>query len=175
MSSADIAIARRKIQREAFLAERLLDALEQMLAIDVRGVDLVDDDQPVESALLRVLHEAAGHHLDAVLGVDDDRRGLDGIEGTDRLTDEIGKSGRVDDVHTRVLALQVKNRGAQRMLPGSFERLEVADRRPALDAAYRLDRPRFLQQRLGERRLARCAVPDQRQCANVGGGEFRHE
>ena len=71
------AAAGRQVERQAFLAERLLDALEQVLQVDVVGIDLVDDDQAIESALRRPAEEAPGHHLDAVLRVDDDRGGLD--------------------------------------------------------------------------------------------------
>jgi len=43
--------------------------LEERLAIDVLGVDLVDDDHAVDPALLRVLHEARRHHFNTVLAL----------------------------------------------------------------------------------------------------------
>src|SRR5207249_2059665 len=61
-----------------------------------------------------------------------------------------------------------------RVLVGLFEGIEIADRRAPLDAALRRDHSRLVQQRLGERGLARCAVPDERDGANVLSGELRH-
>ena len=49
-------------------------------------------------ALLRLLEDAAGVHLDAAVGVDDDHRRIDAAQGPDRLADEVGIAGRVDDV-----------------------------------------------------------------------------
>ncbi len=170
-----LAVAGRKVDRQALLAECRADRGEDRRQVDVLGIDLVDDQQAAKSARRRPLHHSRRDHFDARRRVDDDRRGLDSIEGADRLADEVGKSGRVDDVHARVLRLEVKHRGPQRVLPAPFERLEVTDGRAALDAADRLDRSRLVQQRFDQRGLARCAVPDQRQRANVGGGEFRHE
>ena len=97
------AVARRQVERQALLAEGLLDALEQILQIDVVGVDLVDDDQAAEAALRRPVHEAPGHHLDAVLRVDDDRRGLDGGERRQRLAEEIRVARRVEQVDSVIL------------------------------------------------------------------------
>ena len=84
---------------QAFFAECLLDALEQVLEIDVVGVDLVDDDQAVEAALRRPLQEAAGHHFDAVLRVDHDGGGLDRGERRQRVAKEIGITGGIQKMH----------------------------------------------------------------------------
>ena len=90
-----------QIDRQALLAEQRLDRREQRRQIDVLGVDLVDDDEPAEAALRRPIHHPRRDHLDAGLRADDDRRGLDGIERADRLPDEIGESGRVDEMDPR--------------------------------------------------------------------------
>ena len=168
-------VAGRKIDRQALLAECRADRGEDRRQVDVLGIDLVDDQQAAKPARRRPLHHSRRDHFDARCRVDDDRRGLDSVQSADRLADKVGKAGRVDDVDARVLGLEVKHRGPQRVLPAPFERLEVADRRAALDAADRLDRSGLVQQRFDQRGLARCAVADQRQRANVGGGEFRHE
>src|SRR5438045_7270278 len=86
---------RRQIERQAFASKRLLDAIQKILAVDVLGVDLVDDDHAIEAALLRPAHEAAGHHLDTVLRINHDRRRLDGRERRKRMAEEIWVTGRI--------------------------------------------------------------------------------
>jgi asparagine synthetase B (glutamine-hydrolysing) len=104
----------------------------------------------------------------------DHRRGLHGVERADRLAEKIGKSRGVDQVDTRVLRIDMHDRCAQRMLPRSFERVEVAHRRAALDGTRFLDRTGREQQRLGQRGLARSALTDERNRTNVAGGVVRH-
>ena len=113
------AVARRQVERQAFLAEGLLDALEQVLAIDVLGVDLVDHDEAVEAALLRPLHEAPGHHLDAVLRIDHDRHGLHRGERGQRVAEEIRVTGRVEQVDAHLLAVRLHGEGGD----GELERV----------------------------------------------------
>src|SRR5207249_7635640 len=91
-----------------------------------------------------------------------------------RLTDEIGESGRVDHVNSRVGSLEMHQRRAQRMLVALFDRIEITDRRAALDTAGRLNSAGLGEQRFGERRFARRAVTYQRYGTNVLGGKLRH-
>ena len=154
-SETFVRFAGRQVERQAFLAEGLLDALEQILQIDVVGVDLVDDDQAVEAALRRPLQEAPGHHLDAVLRVDHDRRGLDRGERRQRVAEEIGVARRVQQVDSVLLRIEARDRELQRVLQLLLERGVVADGGAALDAARRGDRPRFREQRFGQAGLAR--------------------
>ena len=60
------------------------------------------------------------------------------------------------------------------MLPGLFERIEIGNRRAALDDTRFLDHAGAMEQRLGERRLASAALPDKRNRADVSGGVIRH-
>jgi hypothetical protein len=171
--------SRREVQRQALLAERRLDLVEQPGKVDILGVDLVDDDQAVEPALARPLHEAAGHHLDAVLRVDHDRRGLDRSERGQRVAEKVRVARRVEQVdavpRVRALRLEGRDRHLQRMADRFFQRLVVADGSAALDAARRRDRPRAHEQRLGERGLSGPRLADERNRPDVFGGMLAHE
>ena len=107
----------RQVERQAFLAEGLLDFLQQRRQVHVVGVDAVDDHQAVEAALRRPLHEAPGHHLDAVLGVDHDGRGLDRGERRQRMAEEVRVARRVEQVDTVLrVPLEARDRELERML-----------------------------------------------------------
>ena len=159
-------VAGGQVERQAFLAERLLDALEQVLQVDVVGVDLVDDEQPVQAALRRPLHEASGHHLDAVLRVDDDGGGFHRGEGRQRLAEKIGVAGGVEQVDAGGFAVglgvEARDGELQGVLQLLLERGVIAHSGAALDAAGRGDRPRSCEQRLGQRGLPRSGLADER-------------
>ena len=169
-----LATVGRQIDRQAFLAERGLDPGQHCGQVDVLGVDLVDDDEAAQPALGRPLHHPRRDHLDAGLRVDHDRRRLDGVERADRLPDEIGEPGRVDDVNARAVGLAMQQRRAQRVLVLLFQRIEIADRRASLDAARRRQRAGLDQQRLREGCLARGALAHQGNRTNVFRGVVRH-
>ncbi len=149
-----LAAVGRQVDRQALLAERILDPREQLLQVDVLGVDLVDDDQAAQSALLRPAHHARTDHLDAVLRVDHHAHGLHRIECTDRLADEIGEARRVEQMHVRLLVLEVQHRGVQRMQEILLERIVIGDGGAALDAAHGGDGTGAMQQRFGKCGLA---------------------
>src|SRR5439155_5005193 len=86
----------------------------------------------------------------------------------------IGESRRVDHVNASAGSLEMHQGRAQRMLVALFDRIEITDRRAALDTAGRLNSARLGEQRFSERRLARRAVTYQRYGTNVLGGELRH-
>ena len=117
-----LAAAGRQIDRQAFLAERALQVCEQTGQIDVLGVDLVDDDHAAQPAFARPLHHALGHHLDAVLRVDDHHGGLDRGQRVERLAEKIRIAGRVDQVDVRVAVGEVDDRAGERVLVLFFER-----------------------------------------------------
>jgi hypothetical protein len=102
-----LAAVRGEVDRQAFLAEDVLDASEEAGKVDVVGVDLVDEDHAVEPALGRGAHHARGVELDAVLRVDDDDGEVDAGERCDRLPGEIRHAGRVDEVDVDSLVGEV--------------------------------------------------------------------
>ena len=156
------AVRRGQVERQAFLAEGLLDALDELLEVYIVGVDLVDHHQAVEAALRRPLHEAPGHHLDAVLRVDHDRRGFHRGERGQRLAEKVGVAGRVEEMDAGFLRIEARDRQLEGVLQLLLERGVVAHRGAALYAAHGGDRPRFCEQRLGQAGLARSRLADER-------------
>jgi hypothetical protein len=152
-------LLRRQVERQAFLAEGLLDLLQQPGQVRVLGVDLVDDHHAVEAALGRPLHEAAGHHLDAVLRADHDRRGLDRGQRRQRVAEEIRVAGRVEQVNAVLLRFEARDRELERVLEGFLERGVVADGAAALHAAGRRNRAGAREQRFGQEVLPEPAWP----------------
>jgi hypothetical protein len=83
----------RQIDRQAFAAECGLDRLQRALEVDVVGIDLVDDHQPAQPTLRGPVHHPRRDHFDPRCRAHDDRGGLDGIEGANRLADEVRIAG----------------------------------------------------------------------------------
>ncbi len=117
----------RHFHRQAMLAERILDLLDEACEIDVFRVHLVDDDDPAEADLAGFVKHAARVDLDTRVGVDHDRRGLGGVHGGDGLADEVGIARRVDDVEPLALVVEVEDVRLDRIVVLLFYRIEVAD------------------------------------------------
>jgi hypothetical protein len=124
-----------QVQRQAFAPEDFAQLRKQRGQVDADSVDLVDDDQPREAPLACGRHQALGHQLDAVLGVDDDHRGVGGFQGRQGLADEVGRARRVDGMHADTAVGEVREARLQRMPEAPFQRVVVADRAAPLDAA----------------------------------------
>ena len=122
-----------QVQRQALLAERVLDLRQHAGQVDAGRVDPVDDDHAVALARRGVLHHAHRHRLDAGRRVDDDRRRLDRLERRQALAEEVGRARRVDEVDARLAVRQVQHARVERVLHAPLERIEVADRRAALE------------------------------------------
>ena len=160
------AVRCRQVQRQALLAERVADLLderrERAVLIGLR-IDLVDDDHPRQPPLRRHSHHAPGRRLDAALGIDDDGAGLDRREHAERLTEEVGKAGSVDEIKMLGLGLVV---GEVKVDEGRVETVpvlllfgfEVADGVFGFDAAGFPDHLGRCEDGLDQRGLARSGV-----------------
>ncbi len=170
------AAVRGQVQRKAFTSERGLDRGQQAGQVS-GGVDLVDDEQAVELARGGVLHHAHCHRLDTGAGVDHDGGGVHRFQRRQRLADEVRRAGGVDEVDARVAARQVHQRRVQRVLHAAFERVVVAHRGAALQAALGADGASGVQQGLREAGLAGRRRSDEGKGADGGGaagGWARH-
>ena len=170
-----LAAVRRQVDRQALLAERRLDRASSAGRSTFSASILLTMIMRHSRALRRPVHHARRDHLDAGLRVDDDRRGLDRVERADRLPEEIGKAGRVDQVDARVLRVEVKRptraASAARSSPADRNRRPWcrARRCPASVIA-----PALSSSASASVVLPDAAVADQRDGANVLGGVFRH-
>jgi hypothetical protein len=149
---------RGQVDRQAFLPEDLLDALQKPFEIGVFGVDLVDEDHAAEAAFARRSHHPRRVELDAVLRVDDDDRRLHRRKRRDRLAGEIRHAGRIDQVDVDAFVGEVDERRIERVAVLLFEGVEVGDGGASLQAAHRADGSGFPQQGVGQQGLARPAV-----------------
>ena len=170
-----------QVQRQAFLAEGLLDLLQQARQVGFGGIDLVDDDDAVQIALRSILHQAHGHGFDALGGIDDDGSGFHSLKRRQDLAGKIGQAGGVDHVDAGVAALHVHQCGLQRMLGLDFQRIVIADGAATLHRACRGNGASLLQQGLCQRGLAAACRAGQRQGSDVlrgdgkcGTGKCRH-
>jgi hypothetical protein len=116
-----------QVERQAFLAERVLDLRQHAGQVDAGHVDPVDDDHAIALARRGVLHHAHRHRLDADRRVDHDRRRLHRLERGQALAEEVGRARRVDEVDARLAARQVQHARVERVLHAPLERVEVAD------------------------------------------------
>ena len=104
-------------------------------------IDLVDDDHAAQPALLGGLHQAADTRLDAGLGTEDEGRCFYRWQDADRATDKVRVSGRIDQLDTSSLVLAVAKGRFQAVLKLPLLRVEVADRRAAVDGPGSLYSP----------------------------------
>src|SRR6185503_585749 len=163
---------RRKVDRQALLAEGRLDGLEQPFEIGMLCIDLVDDDDAIQSLARRPVHHARGHQLDSVLGIDDDRGGLHCGKGRQRMTEEIRIAWRIEQVDAGVLRLEARHRQLQRMMEALLDRQVVACAVAVLAAAFGPNRSS--EERVRERGLAAACLANQRQGPDFLDREFRH-
>ena len=132
-----IRAVRRQVDRQAFGAEFLAQFRSQRGEVAF-GVDAIDDEDPSQAARFRVVHHAPGRVLDAVGGIDDDGAGFHGGQRGDGRSAEIRIARRVDQVDVAVAVVDRDQGGLDRVLAFLFHRVEVGNRRAALDRACRL-------------------------------------
>ena len=168
------AAARGQVDGQAFAAERLHQAREQRLQVEVPGVDPVHHHHAREPALRRRLHHAPGDHLHPLPRVHHHRRGLHRREDRQRPAEEVGVAGGIDEVHVPGAVVEVRYRAVQGMLVLLLLGIEVAHRGAVRDAPGRTDDACVCEQRLDQGRLAGAAVPDQGHVADVVGGVLGH-
>ena len=122
--------------------------------VDVVGVELGDAEDAAEAGVARLLPGAAGVDLDAGVGVDRDQRRVDRSQRADRLADEVGIAGRVDDVEPLAGVVEMDDRRLDRMLVVLFFFVEVADAGAVVDARLAADSAGLDEQMIDERCLA---------------------
>ncbi len=140
---------------------------EQRLAVADVLVDPVDDDHAWQAALRRHVQDAPRRRLNALVGGDDDRHRLGRRQDRERLAEEVGEAGRVDQVDEQAVVPKRRDRRIEAVAMGLLLGLEVADGVAVLDAPGLRDHAGVRKQTLGERRLARAAVADE---GDVAGG-----
>ena len=155
---------RRRDRREA---EHRLDVVEHLERVEAGAVVLVDERDERDVARLRDLEQPQRLRLDALRRVEQHDRAVRGGEHAQRVLGEVLVAGRVEEVEDRALVLEAQD-GARHGDPAAaLDVHPVRGRRAAgaaaLDGAGLVDRVRVEQELLGERRLARVRVRDDRE------------
>ena len=159
--------ADRDVHGDALRRELVLDLAERPEEVGSLAVEHVDHEQPREAELLGELLDPRGTDLEAHHSGDDDERALDDAERAARLTLEGGVAGAVDEVDLAALPLGVRDRQRDRDGAPLLVLVGVGDGRAGLDRAEAVDLAGLVEQRLDERRLARPAVTDDGDVADL--------
>ena len=134
-------------------AERLLERVERAEEVGPLAVEHVHVDQPRDAQLLRALPQPARGDLDAHHAVDDEDRGLAHAQRAERVGDEAGLAGRVDQVDLDVAPLEGGQRRRDGHAAGLLVLVGVRDRRTVSHRAEPGRRAGLEQQGLVQRRL----------------------
>ena len=161
--------ADRQLDRDAAVGELLLHRGQHPEEVGALAVEHVDVDDPGELELLRPVPHARRVHLDSHHTGDDDQRALDHAQGGNRVGLETGVARRVDQIELAALPLTRAERRGQRHLAPLLVLVPVRDGRPRLDRAEPVRLARLEEQSLDERGLARSAVSDDGNVADLPG------
>ena len=161
--------ADRQLDRDAAVGELLLHRREHTVEVGALAVEHVHEHDARQLEIFRARPHTGGVHLDAHHPGDDDQRALDDSQRGDRVGGEARVARRVDEVDLAALPLEVHERGRERHLPALLVLVPVGDRRAGLDRAQPVRLSRLEEQSLDERGLARPAVADDGDVADLPG------
>ena len=110
------------------------------------AVQAVEGDDARDAELVGRLPHLFGRDLRAVDAVHDDQRGVGHPQRRPRVTQEVGHSGRVDEVDLGLIPLNVGHAGGESVLARDFFFVVIGDGRPVVHLPETIDRPRVEQQ-----------------------------
>ncbi len=151
-------------------AQHFLDLIEQLDRRTAVAVELVDEGHDRCVAQAADLHQLDRALLDAFRAVDDHQSGIDSRQGPIRVLGEVLVAGRIQQIDDAVAIGKLHYRGrdgnSALLLQPHPVRSGVPGGFATLDGARHLDGAAEQQQLLGERRLARVGVTDNREGAS---------
>ena len=151
----------------------LVDLVHQLQGVLARAVPLVDDREHRDAAVPADGEELHRLRLEALGGVDQHHRGVDGGEHAVGVLGEVGVAGGVEQVDHRVAVLELQGRRGDGDAAGLLHVHPVRHRAAAAGLAVHraglADDPGVQGQGLGERRLAGVGVADDGERAPPGG------
>ena len=166
--------ADREVHGDAALRELLLQLPERAEEVGALAVEHVDEEEARDPELLGALPDPRRSHLDAHHAAEDDERALDHPQRAARLALEARVAGDVDQVDLPLLPLGVGERERDRHPALLLVVVPVRDRRARVDRAEPVRLAGLEEQRLDERGLARAAVSDDGDVADLSGLESGH-
>ena len=165
----------RKLHGGDDLAERRLELLEHGGEVGVVAIEVVDENHAWQPVLAGKPPRLLGADLHAGGRVDHDDRAIDHPHGGDHVAAEIGIAGGVDDVDFGAAPFDGSDGEADRVVALDLVGVEVEDGVAVGDGAEPGDHLRVEEKRLGEGRLARAAVPEETDVADLIGGVVLHD
>ena len=166
--------ADRQLDGDAARRELLLHLAERAEEVGALPVEHVDEEDARDPELVGALPDARRPDLDAHDAAEDEQRPLDDPERAARLALEARVAGDVDEVQLPALPLRVRERERDRHLPLLLVVVPVGDRRARVDRAEAVRLAGLEEQRLDERGLARAAVADDGDVADLARLESGH-
>ena len=166
--------ADREVHGDAALRELLLQLAERAEEVGALTVEHVDEEQARDPELLGALPDARRADLDAHHAAQDDERTLDDPQRGAGLSLKARIARDVDQVQLALLPLRVRERERDRHLPLLLVVVPVGGRRARIDRAEPVRLAGLEEQRLDERRLARAAVADDGDVADLARLENGH-
>jgi hypothetical protein len=157
-----------KVDRKAATSERLLELREKAFEEPDVAVNLVGHDGDGQVEVVRELHHAPAHAVDAGLRIHDDHHGLGGGQTSNGLADQVGCTGQVEQVDSLSEVPRVQERGIHGvvMLPLLLLEITRAGARFHGSFAARLTGPE--QQGFGEGGLAAGSRTGEEDVVDVG-------
>ena len=160
-------LAQRDVEQLARLAEHFLDGLHEGGEVDVVGVHLVDGDEAAHARLARLVEDPPRGDADAALGVDLDDDRIDGMDGADRLADEIGVAGRINGIEPLAAVVEMDDVRLDAMVVDPLFLVEIADARAVVNACRAGDRAGHGEDFVQKGRFSGGAVSGECHVANV--------
>ena len=118
-----------QVERQHLVAERVLRGGERALVVRPGVVELGDHHGPRHADLAALQPQRLGRCIDALVRRDHEQRAVRGPQPGPQLTDEVGVSGRVDQVDLDAVVQQGSQRQTDRALLPDLRVVAVADRR----------------------------------------------
>ena len=150
-----MALPQRHVEQQAALAEQLLNATQQFGKIDIVRVHPVDHDYPPQPGFFCLGEHPAGVYFYARLGVYHYHRGIDAAHRADGLADEVGISGRIDDVESLAGMIEMHHAGFDGVFMMFFLFVEIAYAAAVVHADQAVDHARGREHAVDQRGLAR--------------------
>ena len=159
--------ADRQVDGDALVGKLLAHRAERPEEVGALAVEHVHEEDTRQAALICARPLTRRLDLDAHHGADGEERALHDAERGNRVSLEAGVPRRVDQVDLAFLPVDVADRRCERHLPLLLVLVPVADRGTRFDRPQPIGRARLEEHRLDERSLARAAMADDRDVADL--------
>ncbi len=164
-----------QLQRRDAGAQPVAQLGQRGVVVGALAVELVDEHHAGDAEPGGQAPRLLGLDLDAVDGADHEHGEVGDAQRGGHVAHEVGVAGRVDEVDLVVTPLERGDRQRQRDAPLVLLGVVVAHRRAVLDPAEAVDGACPVQERLRQAGLARPAVADKGDIADVIGREPLHQ